>query len=305
MIRGAIEVADENRVSGWVYCGEKSLRNETVLAFVGSHCVGAGRVDLFRQDLLDAKLGDGYCGFDFPVHLSEPGQAEQMIVRLQFSDAALLQSGCRISGPRRLEPVAMDSRPNLGAIDPASVLWMLDRGMLDQPESDFLKAMHTIGAYKRVLRQPKRSAAVEPPRVEPEPLVQDLIALFHLSDVRLVRTNVASISDINTHADLLRRSASPVIALWSRDICRISLEERSHLGGRRDGLAISSSPVPGGIDYSFGPDSLLFVHRDCSFAPRGPAPATGILLLAAAPAEKESLARPVPAEARFSQVRAA
>jgi hypothetical protein len=272
MIRGAIEVADENRVSGWVYCGEKSLRNETVLAFVGSHCVGAGRVDLFRQDLLDAKLGDGYCGFDFPVHLSEPGQAEQMIVRLQFSDAALLQSGCRISGPRRLEPVAMDSRPNLGAIDPASVLWMLDRGMLDQPESDFLKAMHTIGAYKRVLRQPKRSAAVEPPRVEPEPLVQDLIALFHLSDVRLVRTNVASISDINTHADLLRRS---------------------------------SSPVPGGIDYSFGPDSLLFVHRDCSFAPRGPAPATGILLLAAAPAEKESLARPVPAEARFSQVRAA
>jgi hypothetical protein len=303
MIRGAIEVAEPTRVAGWIYAGSQPLRNETVLAFVGDRCVGAGKVECFRQDLLDAKLGDGFCGFDFPVWLNEGESSRAIIVRLQNSDAALLQFGCRIGHAEDTPRIHSAAPSELGAIDPNRISWMLDRGMLEQPEYDFLKAIHSAGAYERGLRLSRRLPD-DRGRAEPEQVAHDLLGLFMLSDIRVVRTNVGAVSDLATHADLVLQSAAPVLGLWSKDRCRISVEERSHLAPRRDRLALRSAPPPGAIDYSFGPDKLLLVHRNCIFAPRGPAPATGIMLLVAAPADRQEM----PANsglAKLSQIRAA
>ena len=279
MIRGAIEVAQRTRVVGWIYSGADALKGKTVLAFVGGRCVGAGEVDGFRQDLLDAKLGDGFCGFDFPVRLSDDESVGSLIVRLQFSDVALMQQSSRVVGSD--DPATDTGEADLGAIPPASVSWLLDRGMLEQPEYDFLKAVHTIGAYERGLRMPKRGSA-EPGyhRIDPEKLVQDLLGLLMMSEMRVTSTNVASVGDI----DACCRPAAPILALWSQDRARISLDERSHLTGR-NGPILLPEPPPGGIDYSFGPDRLLFVHRDCAFSARGPAPASGIVVFTAEPVE--------------------
>src|SRR5277367_4251298 len=91
MIRGAIEVAQKNRVAGWIYSSADSVRDKLILAFVGARCVGSGKVDRFRKDLLEAKLGDGYCGFEFPIKLNEGERLGAVVVRLQSSDAALIQ----------------------------------------------------------------------------------------------------------------------------------------------------------------------------------------------------------------------
>jgi len=98
MIRGAIEVATPAVVSGWIYCKTATLRDQLVLAFVGSRCVGSGRVEIYRKDLSDAKLGDGYGGFHFPIALQEGEVPASVVVRLQDSDASLIQAKSRVVG---------------------------------------------------------------------------------------------------------------------------------------------------------------------------------------------------------------
>jgi len=98
VIRGAIEVATPTLVSGWIYCKAASLRDHLVLAFVGARCVGTGKVEIYRKDLHEAKLGDGYCGFHFPIALKDGEQPASVVVRLQESDAALIQSASRVVG---------------------------------------------------------------------------------------------------------------------------------------------------------------------------------------------------------------
>ncbi len=96
MIRGAIEIAQDQLVAGWIYCGAFPLRNQLVLAFVGRRCVGSGRVEIFRRDLADAGLGDGYCGFHFPVALERDEHPGSVVVRLADSDLALIQPDSRV-----------------------------------------------------------------------------------------------------------------------------------------------------------------------------------------------------------------
>ncbi len=96
MIRGAIEVADEHVVSGWIYSDAINLRDTLVLAFSGQRCVGAGRVEVFRQDLLDAKLGDGFCGFHFNVTLPPGEHPASIVVRPADCDTALIQSRSKV-----------------------------------------------------------------------------------------------------------------------------------------------------------------------------------------------------------------
>lgn len=96
MIRGAIETAQQRLISGWIYAPSQSLRDQLVLAFSGQRCVGSGRVEIFRKDLAEAGLGDGYCGFHFPVALEGGEHPASIVVRLADSDAALIQTASRI-----------------------------------------------------------------------------------------------------------------------------------------------------------------------------------------------------------------
>jgi hypothetical protein len=96
VIRGAIEVATPTLVSGWIYCKAVGLRDQLVLAFVGTRCVGTGKVEIYRKDLHEAKLGDGYCGFHFPIALQGGEQPASVVVRLQESDVSLMQPNSRV-----------------------------------------------------------------------------------------------------------------------------------------------------------------------------------------------------------------
>ena len=99
MIRGAVEAAKRDLVSGWIYATSgDSLRSQLVLAFSGPRCVGEGRVEIFRRDLLDAGLGDGYCGFHFPITLNSGEHPASVVVRLANCDAALIQASSKM-GP--------------------------------------------------------------------------------------------------------------------------------------------------------------------------------------------------------------
>jgi hypothetical protein len=89
-------MVQDRLVAGWIYARVGSLRDQLVLAFSGPRCVGSGRVEIFRRDLLDAELGDGYCGFHFPIELLPGEQPSSVVVKLADSDAMLIQPGSRV-----------------------------------------------------------------------------------------------------------------------------------------------------------------------------------------------------------------
>ncbi len=99
LIQGAIELVQRDLVAGWLYAqAGAGFRNHLVLAFSGRRCVGQGKVEIFRRDLLDAGLGDGYCGFHFPIELAPGEHPASVIVRPIDCDAALIQPTSRV-GP--------------------------------------------------------------------------------------------------------------------------------------------------------------------------------------------------------------
>ena len=91
MIRGAIEVASRSVVSGWLYSPSIKLRGNIVLAFIDARHIGTGRIELFRKDLKEAGLGDGFAGFHFPIRLAEDDEPGRITIRLEASDLCLLQ----------------------------------------------------------------------------------------------------------------------------------------------------------------------------------------------------------------------
>ncbi|MES3152941.1 hypothetical protein [Sphingomonas faeni] len=96
MIKGAIDLLENGRVGGWIYSEAVDLEGQHVLAFVGRHCVGSGVVGIFRQDLFDAGLGNGRCGFSFDADVSEGG-GDALVIRLEDSDLSLLQVNSKVS----------------------------------------------------------------------------------------------------------------------------------------------------------------------------------------------------------------
>jgi hypothetical protein len=278
VIRGSIEMVQPDRVAGWIYCSADVVHDKLILAFVGARCVGAGKVDRFRQDLLDAKLDNGFCGFDFPIDLAPGENLGAVVVKLQNADAALIQHSSRLIGP---DDEADTGACDLGAITPSSVAWMQDRGWLEQQEYDFLKAVQGIGAYERGLRPPRRVGGDAPAPLKPDAVAHDLLSLFVLGDVDITTTSITSLSDLAPENLPSGAGAVSVFALCSTERSRICLDERSHLGPKAGRGKILAAPPAGGIDYSFGPDRVLFLHRDCSFAPQGYSPSGGITLLTA------------------------
>jgi hypothetical protein len=271
-------LVQHDRVAGWIYCSADVVHDKLILAFVGARCVGAGKVDRFRQDLLDAKLDAGFCGFDFPIDLAAGENLGAVVVKLQNADAALIQHTSKLIGP---DDETESEIADIGPIPSGSVSWMQDRGWLEQQEYDFLKAIQGIGAYERGLRPARRAGSDAPASIKPDAMAQDLLSLFTLGEVDVTRVTVPSLSALAEDATTLHQGSVSVVALWSSERGRICLDERSHLGPRAGRAQILGQPPAGGIDYSFGPDRLLLLHRDCSFAPQGPAPASGITLFTA------------------------
>ncbi len=280
MIRGAIEVAQKDRVAGWIYCEAETLRERLVLAFSGARCVGAGKVDRFRKDLFEADLGDGYCGYDFAINLEIGETIGSVVVKLQNSDAALISGESLIVGS---SDGGASGEADLGPIPPASLAYLQDRGWIEQSEYDFLRGVQIIGAYERSLRSAKRPGGDTPPVARPEVVAADLFSVFNLAECGIGETRLASVSDLGGVKSPLRSSPCPIVAVWSAERGRVSVAERSHTGPAESRAAVLSEPPPGGVEYTFGPDRLLFLHRDLVLGPQGAAPAAGITLFTAVP----------------------
>jgi hypothetical protein len=112
MIRGNIEAVGEGVIRGWIFSPEVSLRGRTLLAFLDGHCIGAGEINVFRDDIRDAGLGDGYAGFEFEIGLDDEADAPRVVVALDWCDAVLMQKQARVA-PAPRWPAAAEALAGL------------------------------------------------------------------------------------------------------------------------------------------------------------------------------------------------
>jgi hypothetical protein len=65
-IRGNIDFVSRTRVEGWIYCASFRSSEFACSPFVDDECVGAAIIELFRQNLVGGKIGDGVAGSASP-----------------------------------------------------------------------------------------------------------------------------------------------------------------------------------------------------------------------------------------------
>ncbi|MBS7696458.1 MULTISPECIES: hypothetical protein [unclassified Chelatococcus] len=275
MIRGSIEFVTIDKVGGWLYTEPLSARDRTVLAFLDDRCIGAGKVEIFRQDLADAGLGDGHLGFHFPITVDDPERLAGVVVRLEGSDASLIQAKSRIQ--------AVDQKPAVDAEDIAtrlsSLKWMLTRGWLTQAEYDFLKATLQFGVYERTLAVRKSEGIA---KEDPAAVAADLLSVWHFNDTGMEKQHVTSAQAFERllRAHRAQGNKSAMVGLWTEQKANVLVVEGSHIG------AVPTEPgqpddVTGAVSYSIRPEQLLMLDVRCQFAFSGMFPKKGVTVLGA------------------------
>ena len=257
MLKGAIDHVSANEVGGWIYSANGSLRNHTVLAFIHDVCIGAGRVEVYREDLADAGLGDGYLGFRFPVSIPKVEDAPLVAVKLEGSDAVIIQPTARLAPRAASLPLIMVSARSL-----ASVEWMRARGWLDQAEYDFLRMMLRFGAYDLSLRKGKPAEKQGGTGFrDPQEVAQEVFELLCAAPTQVASEVLGQETGLRPQIERFRQgSIEPIVAVWSPQSATLSLVEGSHQDPASTEL---EGAMLGAVDYGVGPDRLLFIDLRC------------------------------------------
>lgn len=253
MIRGAIDYIDRERVGGWIYTPLSTLEGNTVLAFHGPNCVGAGVVEIFRPDLADAGLGDGNLGFSFGISLGPDADETEVVIKLEGSDLFLKQASASV----RADAVG-GLAPGMRQHSVDDIEWMRSRGWLVQTDFDFLRAITTVGLFDRSLRDGARL-------FDPKAEAKALLELYAQTSVDLREEKFSPADLVQFAALALKEGVTPVCAIYAQDVASVAVVEGSQhdadIGGVRD--------LTGAVNYRCGADRLIFVDLRCALEGRG------------------------------------
>jgi hypothetical protein len=260
MIRGAIDFTAADRVGGWIFSPEAEVRGRTVLAFLDNACIGAGKVEQYREDLAKAGLGDGFIGFNFGISLPETEDISRLVLKMEGSDLVLLQNEASIAGNGGATRAFAAGDRSMESIE-----WMRSQGWLDQPEYDLLKFLKLVGVYDRSLRR-ARSAGGSGAADEPTPGATQFLSLIMQSPVEPTVQTFTDVEDFAARkGELLATLAEPYVALWSEKAGEVLIAEGSHID------TPGEATLKGSIAHGIGPDRLLFVDLRCELGSTGKA----------------------------------
>lgn len=258
MFRGNIDFASRTRVEGWVYCERLSLVGARVHAFVDDECVGSGVVDLFRQDLVEAGVGDGLGGFNFSISLDEPHDPRTLHIRVEDGNAIIRQPGARLAPADGLD----NPKRNVRAGNPESLGWMLGRGWLTEGQFRILHALSVFGVHQQRLGEPvPNTTEHDSYQRQFEPSIREILELLAFTVVSTTVHTGFTEADFALQRRRLHATfptSPPVIVLSAPRLSCISVVEASHLSA-----SSTRRTAAGGIDYEFGADLLLWINLDC------------------------------------------
>lgn len=272
MIRGAVDYITPQAIGGWIFSDIASVKDRLVLAFWKNECIGSGTVELYREDLAQAGLGDGYLGFNFPIGVPDGVDPAEVFIKLSDSDFILKQSSVQLSGSNTAS--ASNARSTGGAF--RSSVWMRERGWIRQDECDFLTQMDTLGIYSRIVSKNEISQGPNDEDKTPATTVLELFELYYQAHLDLKVSYFSSVSEAITF--IKSGDCNPlgwndgVVALWSRGTTTISVQEASHR------IPVSRNESFSGIDYCISQNRLAIINSRSDIRPKNPAPSAGLLV---------------------------
>lgn len=241
MIRGAIDYADQQRVGGWIYSDVAPVGGRTVLAFLDKDCVGAGGLDIFRQDLADAGLGDGMVGFNFGIGVPED-DIGRVTVRLEGSDFCLIQQQARVEADSLASKLRAKKQLEITDIE-----WMQARGWLDSPEYDFLTFITNIGLYDLSLNA--RGAALAP-----EAAAKRFLELYAQGPLEVRAETMSPDALAARRLELMADLKVPVVAIHGEGGALSLLE-----GSNQDEDFLRTKDMLGAVQHNCRAGQLLFL----------------------------------------------
>lgn len=252
MLRGAIDLVQSDRIGGWIYSDVGEVSDRTILAYVDGRCIGAGRVELLREDLKAAGLGHGRLGFSFGISIEDPSDLPRVVVKLDGSDLALLQASATVAKTELFQP----SPVNLERVD-----WMRQKGMLTPAEVSFLKYLRQLSAFDYSLVQPKGVGAAKSELADARATAQNLFDLFSLRRAELRETELMLRHAEEIGLAVFSQGCNPfsIVAILAAEPGVVAVVEGSHVD------VTKNVNFDGAIEYPFGPDRLLLLDLNARF----------------------------------------
>lgn len=251
MFRGAIEYIGEDTVSGWVYSPDAAVKGRVLLAFAGDECVGSGKVATLRQDLKEAGLGDGYCGFSFALRPRTETDAP-ITIRFEGTDAVLLPPDSDLV--RRLQPPRLLSQEEF-ELRLAQLDWQSEHAVLKSSEFVLLRDLLTAGYCSRDLPGTGQGAKLLEEALGAYRAILSLAMQAHVDVTSLTSDGnlIASLGRVPEHGGF-----APIVALVSEAGLALKVSRASHRKPVDDGEGAASLVVPVKLR---GPRMLLLDSR--------------------------------------------
>ena len=144
--------------------------------------------------------------------------------------------------------------------DPQRTEWLRRKGLLTPSEAAFLKSLHQMGVVEHSLVVPRSAAHPNAEIAAPLTAAQALFDLAALRPTALKRLDVRAGAAADIAAAMRSQDgALSVVAIHAREEGGFSVVEGSHV------VAAPAGSLEGAIDYSFGPDRLLFLDLGARF----------------------------------------
>lgn len=251
MIRGHIDLVTPTRVEGWVYSPDVTVRGRRVYAYIDQICVGGGSVDVFREDLATAGLGDGVLGFAFDIHIEQPQPLGRLVLTFDACDFILPCNGAQLRGHDEI----LDQRIDYDA-ERALFRFMFEKGWIADEDCRRLSELARFGCSQVHLDAPGLSDLSGIARSRATTLLQlsAMTAREVSEETCQLPTDFGGLA-----AASLRRGGRrpPICALWSPGTRWLRVAEGSH---RLVSANERREAREGMIEYAFGGNVLLLLN---------------------------------------------
>lgn len=272
MIRGAVDYITPSAIGGWIYSDIAPVKDRLVLAFHGDECIGSGTIEMYREDLAKAGLGDGYLGFNFPITLPAEQDPTEVYVKLSDSDLILKQ---RLSTLVAQSAYRSIKAPKDSGLKRSST-WMRERGWIRPDECEFLTRIDELGVYSRILSRQELYSNASQQEPLPDLTISELFEVFYQAQCSVKRRHFESVTEaLEFVATDLTSTAwtQGLWALWSPGPTAVSVVEGGHQGS-----VANTSETFSGIDYQVGPTRVVFFDKGAPVRVKGPAPSQGVFV---------------------------
>lgn len=201
---------------------------------------------MFRSDLLEAGLADGYLGFFFSITPIKDSE-DPIVVKVDQSDVILWPlPGFKPSSSRPSSKVAADEM--IAMIE--RLKWEFGHGSITQSEYDFLRPIAKLGLCEKSLvfrPNPKDELQLLDVKAEAEAN----FSVFARRNVNLSQHTIASSAELADRLAGAARSAIPIVALKAETNINFRLVEGSHVTG--------GPSIPGSNIFILRPKTLVFI----------------------------------------------